>query len=273
MSADAIEALRGPTVGLGTGRLEPPAACTEAVRRAIEMGYRLVDAAERYGNEAHVGAGIAAASVPREAVTLATKVLHPECAETADPESMVTAARGCLERLGVESVDLLYFHWPDDYDLEAAFEGFDRLYDEGVYDHLGVCNFTPELLDGAMDLTGRPIEVVQAEMNPLRPNRELRAYCAENDLAFVGFAPLMRGRIGEVEEVVEVAEKHATSPQRVSLAWIASKGVASIPKATSEAHLRENLGAPAFELDDADLARIDGIERRDRVADPPHAPW
>ena len=156
VTTDAIGALKRPTVGLGTGRLVEPTETAEAVRRAIEMGYRHVDTAERYGNEEAVGAGIAAASVPREAVTIATKVLHPECAETADPEAMVDAARGCLERLGVESVDLLYFHWPDDYDLEAAFEGFDRLFEEGIYDHLGVCNFTPASSPPGPSRSSRP---------------------------------------------------------------------------------------------------------------------
>lgn len=262
-----------PAVGLGTGRNVDPEQCAESVRTALEVGYRLVDTAERYGNERAVGAGIAAADVPREEVLLATKVLHPDNCETADPDAVVDHVRGSLDRLGVDSVDLLYFHWPDDYDLADAFEGFDRLYEAGAFDHLAVSNFTPDLLDEARELAAQPIVAVQAELHPLLHQEDLRAYCEAAGLAFVAYAPLMRGRITGVPEVVAIAEKHGTSPAQVSLAWIHSTGAIPIPKATGEAHLRENLAAPELVLDAEDVEAIEAIDREYRVADPPYAPW
>lgn len=272
MVFDRLGSLDVPSPGLGTLRIDPDR-IAENVRTAIEIGYRHIDTAEMYGNEEAVGAGIAAADVPREEIFLATKVLHPRSAESDEPEAVVSDAHDCLDRLGVDTVDLLYVHWPDDFDLENAFEAFTRLYDQGVFEHCGVCNFTPELLDGTLDLASPPIEVLQVEMHPLLQQEELREYCDDHDLAMVAYCPVVRGKAGDVPELREIGEKHGVSPYKVSLTWVMEKGAVPIPKATGEAHLRDNWEVQDLNLDEEDVAAIDAIDREDRQADPPFAVW
>jgi 2,5-diketo-D-gluconate reductase B len=111
-------------------------------------------------------------------------------------------------------------------------------------------------------------------MHPLLQQDELVEYASENDVNLVAYSPLARGKVFDVPEIQEVAEKHDASPAQVSLAWLLQKeGVAAIPKASSEAHIRDNWGALDLELDDEDVARIESIEERDRQVDPSFAPW
>jgi 2,5-diketo-D-gluconate reductase B len=263
-----------PALGLGTYRNDDPAECTESVRTALEVGYRHVDTAEAYGNEAAVGEGIASSSVPREDVFLATKVLHPKFTDNHATESIIENGRGCLERLGVDSVDLFYgVHWPGgDYDPEDTFEACARLDDERAFDHLGVCNMTPELIDEARDVSNVSIDAVQVEMHPLLQQAELREYCGRHGIELVAYAPLGNGRVLDVFELQEIADERDASPAQVSLAWLCEKCVASIPKSAREDHIRENWGSLELELDDEDVRKIDSIDRQERQYDNPYAP-
>ena len=271
MTAEQLGHLDIPSPGQGTLNLEDDVVAN-TVRTAIETGYRFIDAAQMYGNQAGVGEGIAAASVPREELFVESKVLHPRVRDSVDVEQTIEDAHECVERLGVDYLDVLYVHWPADHDLELAFEAFDALYEEGTFRHLGLSNFTPEYLDRARDLAAQPVEVVQAELHPLLHNDELRAYCAENDLAYVAYCPVIRGEADQVPELREVAEKHDATPFQVSLAWVQSKGAVPIPTGRGE-ELRENWEARSLELDAEDTEQIDAIEREERVADPPFAVW
>lgn len=261
-----------PSPGLGTFRNTDPDQCAESVRIALDIGYRHIDTAKRYDNEEAVGAGIAASNVPLSEVYLATKVLHAREAETAEPAGVKASAYDCLERLGVDAVDLLYIHWPDEFDLDDAFDAFSDLYEEGVVASVGVCNFTIELLEAAQERF-TPIAAHQVEMHPLLQQSDLRAYCERNDITVVAYAPLIQGKAAEVPELREIAEKHGITPSQVSLAWIQEKGAVPIPKATGESHLRENWAARKVELDSVDVEKIDGIDREQRLVDPSHAPW
>lgn len=261
-----------PSPGLGTFRNTDPDQCAESVRNALDIGYRHIDTAKRYDNEEAVGTGIGESGVPRKEVFLATKVLHAREAETAEPAGVKESAYDCLERLGVDSVDLLYIHWPDEFDLDDAFDAFSDLYEEGVMASVGVCNFTIELLEAAQERFS-PIVAHQVEMHPLLQQSDIRAYCEQNDITVVAYAPLIQGKATEVPELRDIAEKHSITPSQVSLAWIQEKGAVPIPKATGELHLRENWAARNVELDSVDIERIDGIDREQRLVDPSHAPW
>jgi 2,5-diketo-D-gluconate reductase B len=259
-----------PMLGLGTWELTDPAACRNAVETALETGYRHIDTAQAYGNEKQVGAGIEAASVPREEVFLATKVWRDQL----DRESVLTSTRESLRKLGVDSVELLYVHWPSDaYDPEETLGAFNQLYDEGVIDHIGISNFEPDQVAEAVDVSEAPIFANQIEMHPLLPREPIREACREHDVEVVAYSPLGRGDILEEPVLQAVAEKHDASPAQVSLAWLREKGVTAIPKATGEAHIRDNWSSLSLELDDEDVDRIDAIDRRERMVDPSWAPW
>jgi len=258
-----------PLFGLGTWQNDSPSQCAESVRTALEMGYRHIDTAQIYRNEEAVGEGLAAADVPRDDVFLATKVWI----DNLSPESVVSSTEASLERLGVESVDLLYVHWPSrSYDAAETLGAFADLRDRGLVDRVGVSNFTPRHLDEAFDVLDGEVFANQVEIHPLLQQPELREYAADHDVELVAYSPLARGRVFDVPAVSAVAEKHGVSEAQVSLAWLRERGITTIPKATSEAHIRDNWESLALELDDADLAALDDIGERDRQVHPGFAP-
>lgn len=260
-----------PSPGFGTFQLDDPDECTAAVRSALDVGYRHVDTAARYHNEAAVGEAIAASDVPRAELFLATKILHPRLTKTADHDDVVDAALESLDRLGVSSVELLYVHWPFTYDLETVFDAFRTLAERGVMDHVGVCNFTAEQLSTALDLYP-DIAVNQVEMHPLLPQDELRAFAAEADVSLVAHTPLLRGEVGTVPELRTIADHHGVSPAQVSLAWLRSKGVTPVPKAAGRDHQADNWASRTLDLDASEIATIDDIDRERRFVDPDFAP-
>jgi 2,5-diketo-D-gluconate reductase B len=259
-----------PTLGLGTWQNSDPEACANAVATALEMGYRHVDTAQAYDNEESVGDGLARADVPREDVFLATKVWIDQLAY----DDVLSSTEESLEKLGVDYVDLLYVHWPSgEYDPADTLAAFDELHDEGLIERIGISNFQPEQVVEAIETADAPIFANQIECHPLLPQEELRAHCADHDVEVVAYSPLARGEVFGVPEIKSVAEKHDVSEAQVSLAWLREKGVTAIPKATGEAHIRDNWESRTLELDEEDVATIDGIERREREVDPSFSPW
>lgn len=259
-----------PMLGLGTWELTDPTVCRNAVETALETGYRHIDTAQAYGNEAAVGDGIQAASVPREEVFLATKVWR----DNLDRESVLRSTRESLRKLGVDSVELLYIHWPSErYDLEETLGAFNQLYDEGLIDRIGISNFEPDQVAEAVAVSDAPIFANQIELHPLLPRQPIREACREHDVELVAYSPLARGDILEEPVLQDIAEKHDTSPAQVSLAWLRENDVTAIPKATTESHIQDNWASLSLELDPADVERLDAIDRRERMVDPSWAPW
>ena len=258
-----------PTLGLGTWENEDPAQCAESVRVALEMGYRHIDTAQIYRNEAAVGEGIDAAAVDREDVFLATKVWISELA----PEDVVATTKASLEKLGVDAVDLLYVHWPAGaYDPAETLPAFDELVDRGLTARVGVSNFEPHHVERAMDVLDAPVFANQVEAHPFCKQEALREHAAEHGYELVGYSPLARGSVFDDDVVQDIAAAHDVSAAQVSLAWLDEKGVTAIPKATSEAHIRDNWESRSLELSAAEVARIDAIDRHHREVDPDFGP-
>ncbi|WP_426963106.1 aldo/keto reductase [Haloparvum alkalitolerans] len=252
--------------------IEDPA----AVRAALDLGYRHLDTAQIYENEAVVGEGLAAAlggagdssapALSRADVTVATKLWIDALAPDAVPES----ARASADRLGVDAIDLLYVHRPrGGYEPEGTLSALADLVDEGLVRHVGVSNFERDQLDRAVEVLadrGLRLAAHQTELHPLYHRPELLDHAREHGYPVVAYSPLAGGRAGEVEALRTVAEKHGTTPAAVSLAWVLAKDpVVAIPKASSEAHQRANLAAAALELDPEDVARIDAIDREEEL--------
>jgi 2,5-diketo-D-gluconate reductase B len=235
------------------------------------MGYRHIDTAQAYDNEEDVGEGLATADVERDDFFLASKVWISNLSA----EKVKASTEESLEKLGVDSVDLMYIHWPSgDYRPEETLNTFKDLVEEGKIDNIGISNFTPEQVDEAMDIAGEHIVANQVEMHPLLQQEELLEKCREHDIYLVAYSPLARGKVFEIPEIREIAEKHDVSPAQVSLAWLMQKDkVVAIPKATGEDHIRDNFEALDLELNNEDVEKIEGVERRDRRVDPDFAPW
>ncbi|MEZ3143231.1 aldo/keto reductase [Halobaculum sp. MBLA0143] len=257
-------------LGLGTWENEDAEQCATSVATALEAGYRHVDTAQIYENEAAVGDGIARADVPREDVFLATKVWIDSLA----PEDVARTTRESLDRLGVDSVDLLYVHWPArTYEPEATLSAFADLREEGLIDRIGVSNFEPTQLETALEVLDGEVFANQVELHPLLPQPELRAACHDAGVEPVAYSPLARGTVFEVDVLSEIAADHGVSEAQVSLAWLRHHGVTTIPKATSAAHVHDNFESLELTLTDEEVARIDEIERRSRRVDPDFGPW
>lgn len=259
-----------PSPGIGTWQNDDPEQCAASVATALDVGYRHVDTAQAYGNEAAVGRGIENASVDRDELFLASKVWTSNLAG----DEVDSTARESRDRLGVEAIDLLYVHWPAGaYDPEDTLPAFGRLRDEGVIRHVGVSNFTPDLLEEAVETCPAPILAHQFECHPLLPQPELRAACDRLDVVPVAYSPLARGRVMEVPELRTVADRHDATPAQVSLAWLDEKDVVTIPKATGRDHIEENHESRGLELSPEDVDTIDAIDRRVRTVDPDFGPW
>jgi 2,5-diketo-D-gluconate reductase B len=262
-----------PRLGLGTYSDDDRDQWRGNVQTALDVGVRHVDTAQVYRNETYVGRGLRDSAVDREEVFLATKTVHHDVPESA--EQVPTAIDGCLDRLGVDTVDLLYVHWPSGiYDAETVLPAYDDACEAGKTRQVGVCNFSTDLLDEAMETLEAPLFAHQAEMHPLLPREDLVAHAQEHDYWFVAYSPLGKGAVLDVPEIQDVAEKHDATPAQVSLAWLLTHdNVTAIPKASSREHVEQNLAALDLELDQADIELVDSIERRHREIDPEWGPW
>ncbi|WP_435320870.1 aldo/keto reductase [Haloarchaeobius sp. TZWSO28] len=262
-----------PRLGIGTWPITDRDRCVPMVQSALEAGYRHVDTAQMYNNEAHVGEAIEAADVPREELFVATKLVKSNLSY----DAAIEATKESLERLRLDTLDLLYVHFPrGDYDPEETLPALDELVDRGLVRHIGLSNFTPAYLDEALDVLDHELYAHQAEMHPLLHQRELRAYALEHGHRFVAHTPLARGEVFDVALISEIAAQYDISEAELTLAWLCSKeNVHAIPKSTNSGHLRENFGAQELAIDAADLERIDALHewRQQRVNNPDNPAW
>lgn len=260
-------------LGLGTYTLTGTDG-TELITAAIEAGCRHIDTARLYENESEVGDAVEAASIDQEDLFVATKIAHFEEPETT-PDYVRTAVSESRERLGVESLDLLYHHWPRSVeDIDTVLPVFENLYGEGVVDRIGVSNYRIADIGRAEELIDVPLTANQVEVHPLLQQNELYEFCCERDITVVAYAPLAQGNVFDVPQIVDIADKHDATPALVSLGWLLSRdGVAAIPRSGSSAHIEENLHALALELDKEDLERIDAVEETHRCEDPEWMEW
>ncbi|ELZ07162.1 2,5-didehydrogluconate reductase [Halovivax asiaticus JCM 14624] len=259
-----------PRLGLGTWENTDPDECATSVETALNMGYRHIDTAQAYGNESAVGDGIERATVDRDDIFLATKVWIDNLA----PEDVKRTARESLDDLGVDTVDLLYIHWPArEYDPEATLAAFDELVDDGVTRRVGVSNFLPHQLEEAADILDAPIFAHQYEMHPFLQQQEVLDTCDELDINVVAYSPLARGHVFDEDELADIADDHGVSAAQVSLAWLRERGVTAIPKATGRDHIADNWASLDLSLSADEIARIDELDRGEREVDPGFGPW
>jgi 2,5-diketo-D-gluconate reductase B len=241
--------------------IEDPATVTAA----LEAGYRHLDTAQVYGNEAVVGAGLAAADVPREAVVVATKLWTDRLGR----DDVLAAARESRDRLGVDAIDLLYVHRPrGTYDSEGTPAALDAVVDAGVARAVGVSNFSVAQLEAFSEALDAPLAAHQTEFHPLfvRDRESLLAHARDHGYPLVAYSPLAGGRVFDLPPVRAVADAHGTTPAAVAIAWACHhEGVVIIPKASSREHLAANLAAASLDLSAEEIARIDAVDREEEL--------
>lgn len=247
-----------PIIGLGTWPLDD-AAAERVVSDAIAAGYRHVDTAVRYGNETGVGRALAASGLPREALFVTTKL----DGEFQGGERAEAGLRASLERLGLESVDLLLIHWPlPQRDLYVStWRTFERLQGLALARSIGVSNFKPAHLERLAAETSVTPAVNQIQLNPRVARLDHRRYHDQHGIMTVSYTPLGRGPDLLAEPVLHgIARRHGKTPAQVVLRWHLQHGLVPIPKSADPGRLRENLAVFDFQLAAAEVAAIDALD-------------
>jgi diketogulonate reductase-like aldo/keto reductase len=244
-----------PVLGLGVAELSPEET-ESAVASALEAGYRLIDTVK--GNEEAVGRAIAASSIPRDELFVAVKL----ATEDQGFQSAQDAVKASLDRLGLEYVDLYLLDWPAEQNGKYidAWGGVMRSRQDGLIKSIGVANFTPENLSDIIDLSYVAPVVNQVELHPLLNQTELRAVHAEHSIITGAYIPLAEGALAELPAVAEVAAAHGKSPAQVLIRWSLQQGDVVIPGASTPAQIAENADVFDFELTDAEIAALNGLD-------------
>jgi 2,5-diketo-D-gluconate reductase B len=240
-----------PLIGLGTWDLRGRQ-CIEVVASALEMGYRHIDTARKYGNEQEVGSGVIQSGIAREEIFITTKLSPDEL----DPGEIATATEKSLSALKTGYIDLLLIHWPtSDMDIEASLSEMFRLKEQGKVKHVGVSNFSPMLFRKAISLG--PVVCNQVEFSPYVKQDENLEIAQESGLMITAYTPLGQGRIARDSRIKAAGEKYNRTPAQVALRWLIQQGnVSVIPKSSGEKHLRENMNIFDFELSEEDMKKI-----------------
>ncbi|MFV0451178.1 MAG: aldo/keto reductase [Propioniciclava sp.] len=245
-----------PVLGFGTYKI-PSADTQRAVETALEVGYRHLDTATMYRNEAGVGRAIAGAGLPRTDLFVTTKLDNiPRT-----PASVRSAFDASLDALGLDAIDLYLIHWPmaRSTDIVATWESVLALRDTGRVAEVGVSNFTLAHLYRIIDATGVVPAVNQVEINPYLTQEPLRAAHARWGITTQAWSPLARGRVIGDPAVAAVAERIGATRSQVVLAWHRQRGDVVMPKSVRRERMVENLAADQVVLDDAAMATLSGL--------------
>jgi 2,5-diketo-D-gluconate reductase B len=240
-----------PAVGFGTWPLRGRE-CREAVTHALGVGYRHLDTARMYRNEAEVGAGLRDSAVDRDEVMVVTKV-RPSDADRAGVRREVETS---LRELDLDHVDLLLLHAPASVPVEETMGAFREQQEAGKVRHIGVSNFSVSSLKRAS--AEAPVACVQNEYRPGIDQAAVLDWCREHSVAYVAYSPLDVGRSAR-RTLTEIGERHGKSWAQVAIRWLLQQDqVATIPRSRDEDHRGQNLAVFDFELDDDEMSRISG---------------
>jgi 2,5-diketo-D-gluconate reductase A len=242
-----------PMLGLGVWQVENARECVDAVRWALEEGYRHVDTAQAYGNEESVGLGLRQSGVPREEIFVTTKFLP----RSEDP---VAALEASLRRLGLEHVDLYLIHWPAGGPT-WAWPGMERACEAGYTRSIGVSNFSVDDLRQLLATATVPPVVDQVQFSPYEYRKALLDSCRQNGIALEAYSPLGTGRHVTSDTVARIARRHERTPAQVLLRWCIERGIPVIPKSTHRERIAENAQLFDFRLSDQDIAELDALDR------------
>lgn len=259
-----------PAIGFGTWELTG-AACERAVDAALADGYRLIDTAQMYDNEREVGRAIHGSFVDREEVFITTKLDM----ENMRAGSLERSVEESLERIGLDQLDLVLIHWPNpEVPLKETMEALCDVKDRGLACHIGVSNFTLDLLDAAVAYAEEPLVVNQVEYHPYLDQSAVLAACRKHGMALTAYAPLAKGRVFEDPRLSEIARSKGKSAGQVAIRWLLQQsGVIAIPRSSQRAHIRQNNDVFDFELSPSEMDRIAQLaEPGGRIVDPEWAP-
>jgi diketogulonate reductase-like aldo/keto reductase len=254
-----------PALGFGTWQLSGETA-RRMVEAAFAIGYRHLDTAQMYGNEAEVGAALRESGLPRGELFVTTKI-WPDRFRAGD---LQRSAEESLERLGLDRVDLLLLHWPSPtVPLAETMDALNDVAACGWAWQVGVSNFTTALLDEAVRLSERPLATNQVEYHPFLNQGAVLGACRRHGMALTAYCPLARGRVFSDPALARVARRHGRNPGQVALRWLVQQeGVVAIPRSSSPEHARANFEIADFALDEQEMTEIAALaDPQGRIAD------
>ncbi|VFR32563.1 Methylglyoxal reductase, acetol producing / 2,5-diketo-D-gluconic acid reductase B [plant metagenome] len=256
-----------PSFGVGTFRLTGQAVI-DSVRNALDLGYRAVDTAQIYGNEADVGQALAESGVPRADLFVTTKIWTENYAR----DKLIPSLRDSLAKLRTDYVDLTLIHWPapgNGVELPEYMAALAEAKALGLTRQIGISNFNVALTQQAIAAVGKDaIATNQIELSPYLQNRKLVAFLKEQGITVTSYMTLAYGKVLKDPVIGQIAHKHNATPAQVTLAWALQLGYAVIPSSTKRENLASNLLAQQLRLDDEDMAQIAALERNGREVSP-----
>lgn len=256
-----------PALGLGTFMLAGEI-CEEAVTAAIQVGYRMIDTAEAYGNEAAVGNGIAKSGIDRKELFLVTKVNYKSY------ENVRETVEQSLKNLQTDYIDLLLLHWPF-ANYYNAWRELEKLYEEGKIRAIGVSNFEPAQLVDLIAYNKVVPAVDQIETNLYCQKSAQRTWLDKNKVAHMAYAPLGQGNRNEMftePEVIALAEKYHKKPSQILLRFLTQKGIIVIPRSIKAEHIRENFDIFDFSLTDDEIKKLTELDQKTAMIGNPNNP-
>lgn len=259
--------VRMPWLGLGVYKTQEGTEVETAVQAAIDVGYRSIDTAALYYNEAGVGRAVQACGVPREDLFITTKVWNTNQGY----ESTLAAFEESRKKMGLSYLDLYLIHWPVKEKYKDTWRALEKLYEEGAVRAIGVCNFHVHHLEDLL-ADARIIPMVnQVEFHPRLTQKELLRFCRDKGIQLEAWSPLMRGRLLDDPVLTEIGEKYNKTTAQVIVRWDLQHEVVTIPKSVHPDRIAANADVFDFELTSEEMERIDALNRNERSGqDPDH---
>lgn len=257
--------LKMPWLGYGVYKIEDGKSVEAAVSKALELGYRSIDTAAVYKNEAGVGNAIRDSGIAREDIFLTTKVWNDEQRN----DRVAAAFEESLERLGTDYVDLYLVHWPVVERSVATWKAMEKIYQSGRAKAIGVSNYKVHHLQEILNNCEVVPAVNQVEFHPRLRQPELMQFCKANKIQLEAWSPLMQGHFVEETAILALAEKYGKSPAQVVLRWDIQHDVVTIPKSATPSRIAENSQIFDFELSADDMAILDALDQEKRFGSDP----
>src|SRR3989344_6859227 len=251
--------VRMPALGLGVYQIPKGSETENAVLSALKIGYRLIDTAALYGNEQDVGNAIRKSGIAREEIFITTK-LHPTTLFNVEKSFDKS-----LQALGLKYIDLYLIHIPT-FRKKKIWKTLEKIYRQGQVRAIGVSNFTVKDLENLLKSTEIITAVNQVEFHPFLYHKELLEYCKSKGILLEAHSPLTHGKRLDTPLLQEIAQKYQKSVAQLLIRWILQHGLATIPKTTSENHMRENANVFDFEINEADMTKLNNLNENYHVA-------
>ncbi|MEF2269540.1 2,5-didehydrogluconate reductase DkgB [Janthinobacterium sp. LS2A] len=256
-----------PEIGLGTFRLQGQVVI-DSVTAGLDVGYRHIDTAQIYGNEAEVGQAIAASAVPRDALFVTTKIWI----DNLQRDKLIPSLKDSLRKLRLEQLDLTLIHWPSPNNAIPVAEYMEALAQakaQGLTRAIGVSNFTNAQLRQAIDTVGASeIATQQVEIHPFLQNRKVIDFARSQGIHITAYMPLAYGKVMADPVIAAIAARHGVTPAQVALSWSLQQGFAVIPSSTKRVNLEANLHFQRITLSPDEMAQMATLERGERLANP-----